>query len=156
MNVKVWNDNIYPYTEDFRGTKYTIPAQSFIEMDEDEAEYFKATFTFPVKDSQGRPDPKFFKKIRIEIPEDVQMLRQQKDSLVCHANGQKAVSATELAQILGNFSHMLAGKDEAGEEEVFKKQNKDLKKENKELKARLDLIEQKLGLIGSNTNEESV
>ena len=59
MQVKVFNDNVHPYTEKFRGKEITIGAKQFIEMDEDEAEYFKGTFTFPVKNGEGLPDPAF-------------------------------------------------------------------------------------------------
>lgn len=154
MQVKLWNDNVHPYSEKFRGVQYTIPPKEFIMMDEDEAEYFHATFTFPVKDSQNRPDPKHFKMLRIELTEEAKAARAQKDGLVCHANGKKAASAEELVALLSNFSHMLADKDTDGEAEVIKKQNKDLKKENKELKTRLELIEEKLGI--GTTDAESI
>lgn len=142
MQVKVHNDNIYPYQEEFRGKLISIPVGEYVEMDEDEAGYFLEKFTFPKKDSQGRPDPQFFKKLRIERPPKVKL----DDDLVCHANGQKAATKEELAAVLGNFAHMLAGKDEAGEAEVLKKANASLKKENKQLKTRLQRIEEKLGL----------
>jgi len=141
MLVKVHNHNIHPYKENFRDKTVVIPANDSIEMDEDEADYFMQTFTFPKKDSQGRPDPLFFKKLKVEKP----LVEKPVDGLVCHAKGQKVATIEELNTLVVGFSHMLANKDEAGEAEV-KKQASALKRENKDLKARLEMIEQKLGL----------
>jgi hypothetical protein len=152
MMVKVWNENIYPYQEKFRNVLRVIEPKSYIEMDEDEAEYFLSKFTAPIRDSQNRPDPKFFKKLRIEKPAGYE---KQDTRLVCHANGQKVASAQELKEVLSNFSHMLADKDDSAEAEAVKAQNKELRKENKVLKSRLEIIEEKLGLR-TNTNEESI
>ncbi len=148
MDVRVVNTNIHPYRERFRDKDIVIEANSHILMDQDEAYYFLETFCPPVKDAQGRRDPKFFKKLNIH-PEDLKKIREDAvknaNPMVCHANGQKAATKEELAQLLGNFSHMLADRDDSAESEV-KKANKDLKKENKELKSRLEIIEEKLGL----------
>src|SRR3990167_10393458 len=156
MQVRVQNLNSYPYKERFRDRDIVIEPNSDILMDEDEADYLMGTFVFPVKDSQGRPDPKFFKKLKIH-PDDLKALRDSnnKSSMVCHANGQKAVSQEELAKILSNFQHMLAPTNEDGEAEAVKKQNSALRRENKELKSRLELIEEKLGL-GASQNVESL
>lgn len=145
MMVKVHNLNTHPYTEVFRGNTVRIPANDSIEMDEDEADYFLQSFTFPKKDSQGRPDPQFFKKLKIEKPK----VEKPVDDLVCHANGQKAASVDDLNKIVSGFSHLLAAKDESGEAEVLKRQNSALRKENKEYKSRLEAIEEKLGLTSS-------
>lgn len=138
MLVKVHNLNTHPYTEEFRGQKITIPPMGYVEMDEDESLYFMETFTSPIKDSQGRPDPKFFKKLKREVPPPAAV-----DPLVCHATGQKAQTPEELAKMLAGFSHLLAGKDDAGEAEV-KRQNAALKKENAGLKSRLERLEEHL------------
>lgn len=148
MLVRVCNLNEYPYREKFRERDIEIAAHGQIEMDYDEADAFLQRYTFPVKDHQGVPDPRYFKKLQIH-PDDMKAIREKaaaSSNLVCHANGQKAISQEELAKILGNFSHMLADRDETAEAEVIKKQNSALKKENKELKSRLELIEEKLGL----------
>ena len=149
MLVKVWNDNIYDYSEKFRGNLISIPAKQFIEMDEDDAHNFKVAFTFPHKDEQGRPDPRHFKKIRIEFPEDYRPL--EPDPLVVHATGQKAASVEQLAKILESLSDRLV-KDEEGDREVAKK-NRNLKKENDDLKARLKLIEERLGISADGVTD---
>lgn len=155
MQVRVLNLNTHPYKENFRDRVIEIPAGGHVEMDEDEAEYFLTAYTAPRKDAQGRPDPLYFKKLKIH-PDDLKALRDKaaNPSLVCHANGQKVLSQAELTAVLGNFTHMLAGRDENAEVDM-KKQNSTLKRENKELKSRLELIEEKLGLKGE-ANAESV
>ncbi len=153
MLAKVHNLNIHPYTEEFRGNKITIAPGSYVEMDEDEAEYFMQTFTFPKKDSQGRPDPLFFKKLKLEKPPLGKNKDGASDDLVCHANGQRAASAEELSAVLKSFSHMMASKDEAAESDL-KKQNAVLKKANLDLKSRLQRIEDKLGFLSSESTAE--
>lgn len=148
MLVKVHNLNVHPYQEEFRGVLVQIPANSFIEMDEDEADYFMQKFTFPKKDSQGRPDPVYFKKLKMERPP------AKEDQFVCHANGKKFSSQEDLAKALGEFSHMLASRDDVSDE-ALKKQNASLKKENQKLKTRLDRIEEKLG-FSEQTDEASI
>ncbi len=166
MMVKVHNLNVHPYKEEFRGRMIVIPANDCIEMDEDEAVYFMESFVYPKKDSQGRPDPLFFKKLKIERPK----VETTVDPLVCHANGQRAASAEDLSKLLSAFSHMAAAKDAGLEAEVSSKKNLELKKENKELKGRLDRVEdenkelrgwieqikEKLGLSSEIPDEASV
>lgn len=150
MMVKVHNNNVHPFKEEFRGRSIEIPAKSYIEMDEDEADYLLQAFTYPKKDSQGRPDPVYFKMLKIEK----EAVQAKVDPLICHANGQKSATQEELRSVITSFSHMLAEKDEGIESEI-KKSNRDLKKENKELKTRLELIEEKLG-IKETSNAESL
>lgn len=141
MLVKVHNLNVHPYTEKFRERTVTIEAGGYVEMDEDEAEYFMQAFTFPKKDSQGRPDPVFFKKLKLEKPK----VDASVDPLVCHATGQRAATPEEFAKVMASVTHLLHDKDAVGEVDL-KKQNAALKKANGELKSRLDLIEERLGL----------
>lgn len=66
MRAKVWNDNIYPYTERFKGDIIKIEPKSFIEMDYDEAVLFRGTFSSIVRDADGQPKQESYKMIRIE------------------------------------------------------------------------------------------
>jgi hypothetical protein len=158
MLVRVLNENIYPYEEMFRERLIRIEPQAHIEMDEDEAMYFLGQFRFPVRDGQGRPDPKHFKKLKIH-PEDLKKLREKgESSLVCHANGQKATTPEELAAIMKKFAHMVAEGDaqtQEAEVELLRKENKDLKKNNKALQSRMELIEEKLGLKKGESDVDS-
>jgi hypothetical protein len=64
--VKVWNDNVYPYSETFKGDKIHIPAKQCIEMEEEDAISFRGTFSPPVRDADGNDTPAGYKMIRIE------------------------------------------------------------------------------------------
>jgi hypothetical protein len=64
--VKVWNDNVHPYREEFRDQKIYIPAKGYIEMQLDEAQLFKGSFAPVPVDADGNPTPEGFKMIRIE------------------------------------------------------------------------------------------
>ena len=70
MQVKVWNDNIHPYSEDFRGQIIKIPAKSFILMDEGDAHLFRGSFAPIQVDGDGNPVAEGFKMIRIEKADD--------------------------------------------------------------------------------------
>lgn len=143
MLVKVHNLNIHPYNEKFGGQDIHIPANDFVEMDEDQADQFLQKFTFPVKNEMGLHDPKYFKKLKIERPF---VQHAEVDPLVCHASGQKAATKEELAVMLSRFAH-LAAKDEEAEkaakysESELRRENKQLKAENKDFKTRLERLE---------------
>ncbi len=64
--VRVWNDNEFPYKEKFKDVDVTIQPRKFIEMEMTEAVEFLGTFTPIVRDFDGQPDPKSFKRLRIE------------------------------------------------------------------------------------------
>lgn len=155
MLVKVWNDNVHPYSEKFRGLMIQLPPKSYIEMDEDEAESFKSTFTFPKLDGQDMPDPKFFKMIRVE--REAPKPLPPADPLMNHATGKKADSLAELVKYALENSDRLAKDPEAEEfSKALKKENKELKKDNKELKARIDMIMEHLGLTKGEADGESL
>ena len=65
-NVRVWNDNTYPYTEQFRDQKIHIPAKGFIMMEAGEAHLFRGSFAPVQLDGDGNPHPSGYKMIRIE------------------------------------------------------------------------------------------
>ncbi len=98
--VKVWNDNEYPHTEMFKGDKIHIEPHAFIEMDYEEANEFKGQFTGIRRLGDERPDPRYFKKIRIEgkppPPPDA--------GLICMADGSQAATKEDLAKLLEKFS----------------------------------------------------
>lgn len=64
--VKVWNDNVYDYTEKFQDEMVTIKAKGFVVMDREKAILFKGTFSEILRDKGGVPLPQSFKKIRLE------------------------------------------------------------------------------------------
>ena len=64
--VRVWNDNVYPYKETFKGDPLVIGSKSYIEMEEEDAVQFRGTFAPMVRDADGNDMPQGFKMIRIE------------------------------------------------------------------------------------------
>lgn len=136
MIVKVFNDNVHPHKEEFKGTKLEIPAKGFIEMEYEEAVQFSGQCTgiAPIGEDGG-PDARFFKMIRVEQvkPEDI----FKDDGLTNHMTGRKASTAEELRAVLSEFAHLrVVDKDaeaaapKAGSDEV-----NDLKKQVAELTA---------------------
>lgn len=110
--VKVWNDNKYQHTEMFKGDKIHIPAGGFIEMDWFEAMEFRGQFTGIKLLGDDTPDPEGFKMIRVEQPAEPVI---KDDGLICHANGEQAVTREDLANLLERFGHMRAAKDPSAE-----------------------------------------
>jgi hypothetical protein len=98
MRAKVWNDNIYPYSEKFKGDLIKIEPNSFIEMDYDEAIMFKGTFSSIVRDADGHPKQESWKKIRVEPignPVDAVIKTDPNKCLAC---GKVLGSQAELAK----------------------------------------------------------
>lgn len=102
MKAKVWNDNIYPYSEKFKGDLIKIEPNSFIEMDYDEAVMFLGTFSSIVRDADGQATQASWKKLRIEPmgkPSDNVI---KADPNKCIACGKVLSSQAELAQHIFN------------------------------------------------------
>jgi hypothetical protein len=70
MKVKVVNYNSYPYEEEFKGDKIKIAPNGHVEMDRDDAVLFLGQFNSIVRDVDGNPHPKSFKRLRIENIEE--------------------------------------------------------------------------------------
>lgn len=66
MDVKIWNDNVHPYKEKFKGVEIKIDPKTFIKMEREEAVLFLGQFSSIVRDADGAPHPLGFKKLRIE------------------------------------------------------------------------------------------
>lgn len=98
--AKVWNDNIFPYSEKFKGEQVSIEPGQFHEMDIDEAHMLLGTYVPPKKKGDGTFDPRSFKKLRLESNEVPQ------EKLVCHADGSVVASVEELEVKLKEFKHM--------------------------------------------------
>lgn len=94
MKVKVWNDNVHPYSEDFRGKKISIPAKGFIEMEYDEANLFRGTFSPVIRDADGNDMAEGYKMIRVEDPGLT--VEPKVDPLLCQACRYLAKSEKDL------------------------------------------------------------
>lgn len=64
--VKVWNDNVHPFSQKFKGEIINIPAKSFIEMDWDDAMQFKSKGSPMAFDGMNNQKPESYKMLRIE------------------------------------------------------------------------------------------
>lgn len=103
--VKVWNDNVHPFEQEFKGDKKRIEAGGFIEMEYYEAVEFQGLY-FPMAfDGDNRQLPTSYKKIRVEQPK-APVVSSSDISLVNHATGEKAATKAELAAMLAEFAHL--------------------------------------------------
>lgn len=138
--VKVWNDNVHPHTEKFKGGLISIPAKSCIEMEYEEAVEFQGQFTGVARLAKnGAPDPAQFKMIRVERPAVI----ERDDELVNHATGKRAATKEELAEALREFAGQRAYDKDA--EEYAKKASAELRAENAKLAAELAALKEKRG-----------
>ena len=133
--VKVWNNNVHPFTQDFKSQKISIPPQAYIEMDYEEAVEFKGKFSPIITDGDGNPLPESYKMIKVERPAQTAAV----PGLMNHATGKQAATAEELRAVLAEFSHLQVKDDDLENSGPSKLDA--LQTENLELRARLDAIE---------------
>lgn len=108
--VKVWNDNKYPFKQEYRGEMVEINPGEFIEMERDDAIIFKGMFYPPLVDGDGRQDPRSFKMIRVEGPRDFN------ENLNCVICGHECDGQDELNEHLkAQHSDRKPTKDESAE-----------------------------------------
>lgn len=102
--VKVYNDNVHPHKERFKGEMIEIPAKGSIDMEYEEAIEFKGQFTglAPLAPN-GAPDPRFFKMIRVEKLKEPLF---KDTSLVNPVTGKTHSSAEELRAVLAEYGHL--------------------------------------------------
>lgn len=100
-NVKVWNKNVHDFKAQFRDQMISIPAKSFIEMEEGEAQDFKYDFSPVVKGGDNQPDPKFFKMIEIERITPAASVKVEEN--VCMMCKHKAASKSDLEKHTKEF-----------------------------------------------------
>jgi hypothetical protein len=144
--TKIWNDNVHPHSEMFKGTRITIPAKDFVEMEWEEAIELRSQFTglAPLR-ADGTPDPAYYKMLRVDPPA-TPIFRDE--TLVNHADGKRAATKAELQEMLGKFSHRLV--DDPDAEKAASSQAALLQAENAALKDRLAAIEAKLNMGDSH------
>lgn len=94
-NVKVYNDNVHPYKEQFRDREILIPPGGFIEMEEGDAHEFKCTYNQPFRGGDNQMDPRSFKMIRIEAIGE-KSVSPKADENVCMQCSYKAASKKDL------------------------------------------------------------
>jgi hypothetical protein len=116
-NVRVWNDNIYPYKEVFKGDKIYIEPKQYIEMNEEDAKAFRGTFAPMVFDADGNDTPQGYKMIRIEKITSEPSPSIKVDDLLCLVCKYKASSKADLSEHLKTHSGQIVV-DELAEKEM--------------------------------------
>lgn len=142
--VKVWNDHTLEHVEKFKNQEIRIPAGGFIMMDYIDAIDFKGQFFGMKMRGPNDPDPKTFKKIRVEEPSAPVV---KEDPNMFHATGKAASSPQEiiaLAKALQMVSPELAVKDTELDQSLAKSEKEaSLKAENAKLRAELAALQAK-------------
>lgn len=118
-NVRVWNDNSYPFSQEFKGEKITIGPRQFKVMEYYEAMEFKSAFSPIEKDGDGQPLPRSYKMIRVEQPAGDVGLAQDEDEkkFICHATGVAYATQAEADAENKKHEHLVV-KDEEAEKEL--------------------------------------
>jgi len=84
--VRVYNDNKYPYREKFMDRDIEIDAHQYILMDESEAIKFRGSFVAPTKKADGTFEPMSFKMIRL-APHTQETVVKEAEKFVCQFDG---------------------------------------------------------------------
>lgn len=113
MQVRVWNDNSYPFKQLFKGEMVAIPPKKFIMMDEEDAVSFKGKYFPPLLDGANNPKPESYKMIRIERTSDAN--EGESGKFVCHADGTAFDTKEELDEyVKANHADKLGKAKKAG------------------------------------------
>jgi hypothetical protein len=105
MLVRVVNDNVYPYSEKYRGKMINIPPKGFVEMDFNEASHFLGTNPGTAEvDAGGSPKPESYKMLRIERPDQTKAAVPESKKWVCMADGREFPTQSALeAHVAENY-----------------------------------------------------
>lgn len=136
--VKVWNDHDREHVEKFKNQEIRIPSGGHILMDYIDAKDFQGQFFGMRMLGPNNPDPKCFKKIRVEEPAEPVV---KEDPNMFHATGKPASSPQEviaMARALTLLDPTLAVKDSE-----LDKSGADLKAENDKLRAEIAALQAK-------------
>lgn len=120
MLVRVFNDNVHPYTERYRGKTIHIEPKGYVEMDMNEAAHFLGTNPGTAQvDASGIPKPESFKMLRIEKPGDAKYEAPASKKWICHRDGREFPTQAALEKhVLENYMDDL---DDEGREKLTKK-----------------------------------
>lgn len=118
--VRVWNDNTYPFRQNFKGEDIMIPAKKFIMMDEEDAVSFRGKYSPPILDGANNCLPHSYKMIRIEHNSEPEALVSSK--FRCHADGAEFDTQEELDEyVKANHADKLGKAEKAGNADPEKK-----------------------------------
>jgi hypothetical protein len=115
--VYVRNDNVHPYSEKYKGRVIQIPAGESIQMDADDAKRFLAQCNGVKVDADGQPDPRGFKRLRIEAMTKQAEAEKPATVFVSHIDGKEFPTKKALEAHLEQFKDRVV-KDENAEREM--------------------------------------
>ena len=92
--AKVWNDNKFPFVQEFKGDQIRIEPGKSVEMDYDDAIQFKSMYFPPQYDGSNNQKPESYKMIRVEGQPP--LVEQQFH--ICSCCGDKFLTEAELSR----------------------------------------------------------
>lgn len=113
--MRVYNDNVHPYQETFKGDLIKIPSKGFITMEEDDAILFRGTYAPITRDGDGQPLPTSYKMIRVVPEGDQTQTEKSMPQFVDPVTGRIASSEAEYKAMLAEHKDSLLVDDEAEE-----------------------------------------
>lgn len=121
MKVKVWNDDVKDYSEEFNGKMITIPAGEYVVMERGDAVTFMGKYK-PISIDPRTGKHMGFKKLRREFVEEDTPLAESKKH-TCMIDGQEFTNEEELIKHVKD-NHMDKIVDKKSKEEFTKKLKK--------------------------------
>jgi hypothetical protein len=117
--MRVYNDNVHPYQETFKGDLVKIPPKGFVLMEEDDAILFRGTYAPITTDGDGQPLPTSYKMIRlVRDSEATETEARTAPRFVDPVTGKQAETQAEYEAMLAEHKDRLVVDEEA--EEVIK------------------------------------
>lgn len=89
---RVYNDNSYPFRQEYKGKMIEIAPKDFVEMEREEAVIFKGLFYPPQYDASDVQKPESYKKLRVVHDAEI----EQEAKPACMICGEKFEDDKEL------------------------------------------------------------
>jgi hypothetical protein len=115
--VHVVNENSHPYKEKFNDNLVQIPAGGRITMDADEARRFLGKCNGVMKDGDGQPDPRGFKRLRIETLAAETAAAPEAETFISQMTGEQFKTQVELDAHLEKYKDRIVV-DENAERQI--------------------------------------
>jgi hypothetical protein len=116
--VHVVNENSHPYKEKFNDNLVQIPAGGRITMDSDEARRFLGKCNGVMKDGGGQPDPRGFKRLRIEtLASEATALAPEAETFISQMTGEQFKTQADLDAHLEKYKDRIVV-DESAERQI--------------------------------------
>lgn len=124
--VRVYNDNVHPYSEKFNGQNINIPPKGFIEMDFYDANLFLGTMPGNLEvDASGIQKPTSYKMLRIQKEWSSEPQTEVK-KYICHACNKDLLTKSAYESHIEEF-HLDDFADKETKEAIVKKRGRPAK-----------------------------